>query len=88
MPVIITAILLLIIGTLSPGHADEFRLIWADEFDYEGLPDSTRWGYDVGGHGWGNGELQYYTEDRPENARVEEGHLTIEAHREPLGGRA
>jgi beta-glucanase (GH16 family) len=87
MPVIIIAMLLLTIGTLSPGQADEFRLVWADEFDYEGLPDSTRWGYDVGGHGWGNGELQYYTEDRAENARVEEGHLTIEAHREPLGGR-
>ena len=37
------------------------KLVWSDEFNYTGLPDSTRWNYDVGGHGWGNHELQYYT---------------------------
>jgi beta-glucanase (GH16 family) len=60
---------------------------WADEFDVAGLPDSTKWGYDVGGSGWGNNELQYYTHARAENARVEGGQLVIEARREPLGGR-
>ncbi len=64
-----------------------WELVWADEFDYEGLPDATRWSYDVGGHGWGNQELQYYTERRPENARVEDGRLVIEARREPWQGR-
>jgi beta-glucanase (GH16 family) len=58
-------------------------LIWADDFDVPGPPDSTRWGYDVGGHGWGNQELQFYTRARRENARVEDGHLIIEARREP-----
>ena len=57
-------------------------LVWADEFNYSGLPDSTKWSYDVGGHGWGNQELQYYTSKRPENARVEEGKLIIEARKE------
>ena len=64
-----------------------WQLVWSDEFDYEGLPDSTKWGYDVGGDGWGNNELQYYTERRLENARVEDGHLVIEARKEPYEGR-
>jgi beta-glucanase (GH16 family) len=67
--------------TASP-TADSMKLVWSDEFDYTGLPDSTRWGYDVGGHGWGNNELQFYTANRTENARVENGHLIIEARRE------
>lgn len=58
------------------------QLVWSDEFDYTGLPDNAKWGYDVGGHGWGNNELQYYTENRSENARVENGKLIIEAHKE------
>jgi beta-glucanase (GH16 family) len=63
------------------------KLVWADEFNSSGLPDSTKWGYDVGrgcpqNCGWGNNELQYYTIHRKENARVENGHLIIEAHKE------
>ncbi len=60
----------------------QWRLVWADEFDYSGLPDPEKWSYDVGGHGWGNQELQYYTERRKENARVENGRLIIEARRD------
>lgn len=59
---------------------------WADEFNYEGLPDDTKWGYDVGAGGWGNNELQYYTEKRLENARVGGGVLTVTAIREPYKG--
>jgi beta-glucanase (GH16 family) len=59
-----------------------WRLVWSDEFDYSGLPDTAKWGYDVGGHGWGNQELQYYTRRRKENARVENGKLIIEARRD------
>ncbi|MFK7935661.1 MAG: family 16 glycosylhydrolase [Saprospiraceae bacterium] len=66
--------------------------IWVDEFDYEGLPDSTKWSYDVGDGcphicGWGNNELEFYTENEMRNARVEKGNLIIEAHQEVLGGR-
>jgi licheninase len=61
---------------------ENWSLVWSDEFDRAGLPDSSRWRYDVGGHGWGNKELQYYTAERMENARVENGLLIIEAHRE------
>lgn len=69
---------------------EAFQLVWSDEFNQAGLPDTTKWSYDVGtacgqpaGCGWGNNELQYYTAHRPENARIENGHLIIEAHQEP-----
>ena len=65
----------------------KWKLVWSDEFDKPGLPDSSKWGYDVGGTGWGNQELQFYTKDRPENARVEDGHLIIEARKEPWEGK-
>jgi beta-glucanase (GH16 family) len=64
-----------------------WKLVWSDEFDYNGLPDAKKWDYDVGGHGWGNKELQFYTARRKENARVEDGHLIIEARKESWEGR-
>ena len=71
-------------STSLPQRADGRQLVWHDEFDGEGLPDATKWGYDVGSWGWGNNELQHYTERRAANARVTDGHLIIEAHREPF----
>lgn len=54
-----------------------FELVWNDEFDGDSV-NLDNWTYDIGGWGWGNGEGQYYT-DRPENARLENGLLVIEA---------
>ncbi len=62
-------------------------LIWSDEFDYTGLPTSSKWNMETGGNGWGNNELQYYT-NRETNAKVENGFLTITAQKEDYGGRA
>lgn len=66
-----------------------WRLIWSDEFSLSNgsLPDSAKWSYDLGGGGWGNNELQYYT-NRSENARIEDGSLVIEARAESFGGRS
>lgn len=61
-------------------NALTYELVWSDEFDYEGAPDSTKWGYDTGGSGWGNNELQYYTAG--ENVIVKDGLCTIEARKE------
>ena len=76
--------------SLTLSHAtmaqSEWKLVWSDEFNYKGLPDSSKWGYDVGGHGWGNQELEYYTKARKENARVEKGNLIIEARKEKWEG--
>jgi beta-glucanase (GH16 family) len=57
-----------------------WELVWQDEFDGDEI-NPENWTYDIGGWGWGNGEAQYYT-DRPENARVENGLLVIEARQE------
>ncbi len=67
--------------------AKTYQLVWSDEFDKDGLPDNTKWGYDVGGNGWGNNELEYYTNARLENARVANGNLIIEARKENFSGR-
>lgn len=64
----------------------DYALVWADEFDHSGLPDPARWAYDTqrNAKGWWNEELQYYSAARPENARIENGHLIIEARKEPV----
>ena len=66
-----------------------WELVWNDEFDYEGLPDSTKWSYDVEGNswGWGNNETQYYTANDTSNAYVENGILTITAKIDSMGGK-
>ncbi|RYD69923.1 MAG: glycosyl hydrolase family protein, partial [Sphingobacteriales bacterium] len=56
-----------------------WKLKWADEFDDKGLPLAKNWSYDVGGNGWGNNELQYYTESDSANAKVVKGNLLLTA---------
>lgn len=56
-------------------------LVWSDEFNTDGLPDATKWGYDLGAGGWGNNELEYYT-NRSDNASVSGGTLKITAKKE------
>lgn len=64
-----------------------WTLVWNDEFEGTSI-DRSKWTFDltngesVGNPGWGNRELQYYT-DRPENVRVEDGKLVITAIKEP-----
>jgi beta-glucanase (GH16 family) len=60
-------------------------LIWSDEFNANGAPDPSKWGYDIGAGGWGNNELEYYT-NRLENAVVSGGVLKINAIRENFSG--
>lgn len=59
-----------------------WQLTWHDEFDGKSI-DKGNWTYDLGAGGWGNGEMQIYT-DSTDNARVEDGFLIIEARKEPL----
>jgi beta-glucanase (GH16 family) len=67
-----------------------WTLVWADEFEADGLPDASKWDYDTERNavGWFNGELQYYARNRPENARVEGGRLIITARKEQLSAAA
>jgi beta-glucanase (GH16 family) len=80
--------LFLALSTATVAQKD--KLLWTDEFDGPAgsLPDSARWGFDVGvgQNGWGNNELEYYT-DRMQNAFLDgEGHLIIKAIKETFTG--
>ncbi|MET3901377.1 beta-glucanase (GH16 family) [Devosia sp. UYZn731] len=59
------------------------KLIWSDEFDRPAgtLPDQSKWIHEIGGHGWGNAELQTYTTDAANACHDGEGNLVIKAHR-------
>ena len=69
---------LMMLSAILPAEAfaqnDGWHLVWQDEFDVEGRPDSTKWTYERGFER--NEELQWYT---PENAFQRNGHLVIEA---------
>lgn len=78
------------IGPKPPTPPKEYTFsekpVWQDEFEYSGKPDPAKWGYDLGGSGWGNNELQNYT-DQLENAQVRDGHLVITARKGSSGER-
>ena len=67
--------------------ATGWSLVWFDEFDGAdgSAPDPAKWVFDQGGNGWGNNELETYT-NRRENSRLEAGKLIIEARRETFAG--
>lgn len=73
----ITLVLNLLSGTLLFSQ-ESYHLVWSDEFDYSGPPAPENWGYDLGDDGWGNNELQNYTDSR-ENSIVQDGKLIIKA---------
>ena len=57
---------------------DYTNLVWSDEFNTDGAPDPTKWGYDLGAGGWGNNEVQSYT-NNSNNISVTGGNLKITA---------
>lgn len=89
-------LLFVMLGTVSSCETDDVQtvatltnLVMADEFDTEGSPNPSLWTYDIGrgpnGDGWGNQELQYYT-DRTDNVKVDNGLLLITAKEESFEG--
>jgi beta-glucanase (GH16 family) len=77
---LIFGVFLLGLGEFPPAQAQTKTIIWQEEFDYRGLPDSTRWGYEVGYIR--NREQQYYTKARLENVQVDKGSLVITTRKE------
>ena len=67
----------------APAQAQTWNLVWSDEFN---SINTGNWTFEVGGGGWGNNELQYYTNGN--NAYIQNGVLVIEARRESVGGYA
>lgn len=99
LKIITSSCLIVVVIGLTSCSTDETQkvinhytnLVLEDEFDLNGAPNSALWTYDIGNGaeqgipGWGNNELQYYT-DRPENVKVENGMLHITAQRESYMG--
>lgn len=76
--------------TVAPADkvwAYETTPVFEDNFTVNGNPDPAKWGYDIGGSGWGNNELQFYT-NRIENAAALNGILKINAIKEIYSGSA
>jgi len=85
---ILSLTLLVIFNGITSCSTDETQTVanfhtitMQDEFDQDGAPNSSIWTYDIGGNGWGNNELQYYT-DRSQNVAVQNGYLIITAEKE------
>ncbi len=60
---------------------EDYKLVWSDEFNYFGKPDSSKWHHEIGLIR--NHEKQYYT-DSLKNSRVEDGFLILETHKEKI----
>ena len=73
-------LLLFVLTACSQSKEPAWKLVWSDEFNYSGLPDSSNWGNEVGFVR--NNELQYYTQRRPENSLVYNGNLLIIGRKE------
>jgi len=90
---LVTALVLVVSLTLLAGCGKddpplEWRLVFEDDFSGPAgqLPSDKRWVFDIGGHGWGNQQLEYNT-DRPENVSLDgNGNLAITAREESFQG--
>lgn len=97
MPLVSAALLLALLAETQSMTTDNYHhsgkmaspegmtLVWSDEFGGTRI-DANKWSFDTSRNkeGWWNGERQYYSADRPENLRVKDGRLIIEARRERL----
>jgi beta-glucanase (GH16 family) len=72
----------------TPVNENVWEPVWADEFEQPdgSAPDPAKWNHQEGGNGWGNGELQHYTDDI-NNAFIQDGMLVIRANKEYMLGR-
>lgn len=70
-------------GYSTPLVRPGYTLFWSDEFDGQTL-DKTSWNYELGGSGWGNNELEYYT-NSSKNSFLSKGNLIVEARKETVG---
>jgi beta-glucanase (GH16 family) len=75
------------VAQTTPIEKRGWKLTWHDEFERKGVnhPDPSKWEFEIGGGGWGNNELEYYTQ-RIENSREENGLLAITAAKEDYAG--
>ncbi|MBZ5657281.1 MAG: glycoside hydrolase family 16 protein [Acidobacteriia bacterium] len=74
-------------GTSQPPEPTGWTLTWSDEFSGTNgsAADAAKWTLETGGNGWGNNELEYYT-DRLQNAQQRDGNLVITVQKETFTG--
>lgn len=74
----------LLLNCVIPVKAQNWGLVWSDEFNNTTI-NTANWKFETGGGGWGNNELENYTA-RPENVSISNGNLMIIARKESFGG--
>lgn len=79
-----TSVLILFLIVISFANAQNWGLVWSDEFNRPAI-NTANWKFESGGGGWGNNELQNYT-NRPENILINNGQLLLIARKEPYNG--
>ena len=81
------AALLILTGAARAQTATGWQLVWSDEFNGAAgsPPDPTKWNYDLGGGGWGNGEIETYTNSTENAFQDGNGNLVIRAIRSSGG---
>ncbi|HEX5182952.1 MAG TPA: glycoside hydrolase family 16 protein [Allosphingosinicella sp.] len=79
-------LLLLLAAPAAAAPPPGYTLVWSDEFESGTAPDPRKWSWDTEANAqrWWHDEAEYYSANRPENARIENGHLVIEVRREDL----
>ena len=82
-----STLVLLSIAHFSFAQKLKYHLVWSDEFNYKGLPDSTKWNYETGKSGWGNNELEDYTANDLSTAKVANGYLYVSAQKKTVDGK-
>jgi beta-glucanase (GH16 family) len=86
---VVFALMFLVTAPLHQAKAaPTWNLVWSDEFSGASgsAPDPSKWKYDIGGGGWGNNELEYYTNSRNNSYQDGAGNLVIKAIKENVGG--
>ncbi|MHA2856125.1 MULTISPECIES: RICIN domain-containing protein [Paenibacillus] len=84
--VLLFSLLVVLLPVNKTNAAPSWNLVWSDEFNGTSL-NRSNWTPEIGtgSGGWGNNELQYYT-DRAQNVQVTGGNLVITAQKESYGG--
>jgi beta-glucanase (GH16 family) len=91
LPVSLTLIALIgvttLVGTAQKSERPKWKLVWSDEFNAANgsAVDTSKWNHETGGNGWGNNELEYYT-DRTSNSFQSKGSLVIKVLQENFTG--
>src|ERR1039457_6592339 len=87
MRTVIAIALAAVFAAASAPAQTAWQLVWSDEFNGTAgsPPDSTKWNYDLGGGGWGNGEIETYTNSTRNAFQDGKGNLVLRAIRDSSG---